>query len=70
MNRNEVYTCPWCNCHEVVYGKQDGYSCIKPMKIHIPAGMKMQKIIHVICKQCGTIIRSYVEEPEKLDTDL
>lgn len=63
----EYYTCPWCGCKEVVYGKQDNQASIKPIKFKMPMYPKMQTITHIICKQCGTIIRSYIEEPEKLD---
>lgn len=60
------YTCPWCGCKEMVYGKQDASASIKPLKTDFPVGLKMQTITHIICKQCGTIIRSYVENTDLL----
>lgn len=59
----EKYKCPWCGCEEVVYGVQTDRGRVKPAKpISFDRG---EKLIHVICKKCGTIVRSYVENPEK-----
>ncbi len=55
--------CPHCGSKENVIGKQDGYAAITPNKIFT---MKQEAIYHVICLNCGTIIRSYVKEPRKL----
>lgn len=59
----EKYKCPWCGCEEMVYGMQTGRARVQPTK---PAAFDMgEKLIHVICKQCGTVVRSYVENTEK-----
>lgn len=59
---NKKYVCPWCGSEEVTYGVQNGEANVRPAK---PFTSTKVKLIHVICKKCGTIIRSYVEEPNK-----
>lgn len=27
-----------------------------------------ENLIHIICKQCGTVVRSYVQNPEKYES--
>lgn len=58
----EKYKCSWCGCEEMGYGVQDGKARVRPAK---PVTLTGEKIIHVMCKECGTIVRSYIEHPEK-----
>lgn len=55
--------CSHCGNTGNVIGKQTGYANIKANK---HATLKEQPVYHVICLNCGTIIRSYVEKPEML----
>ena len=56
--------CPHCGSLETVSGKQttDG-SVIRTDSKPMFYGLDLY---HVICKKCGTVIRSYVLEPKKL----
>jgi len=57
--------CPHCGGTETVIGKQDGEGRIfAKAAITIMFGTK---VFHIVCRNCGTIIRSYVEDPSKLD---
>ena len=57
------YKCSWCGSENMIYGVQTDGGRVKPAKpVTLSAG---EKVIHVICKQCGTIARSYIEHPEK-----
>ena len=48
----------------MVYGVQTDRGRVKPAKkVTWSVG---ENVIHVICKECGTIVRSYVQHPEKL----
>lgn len=59
-----TYKCPYCGAEEVVYGVQSDRGKVRPAKrVTIDEG---QGLIHVICKHCGTVIRSYVQYPDKL----
>ena len=56
--------CPHCGEMETVSGRQTGEGGVirtdsKPMLYSLD-------LYHVICKKCGTVIRSYVLEPKKL----
>lgn len=55
--------CPYCGKEETVIGKQIGYGAIKPNK---NISLKEQPIYHVVCLNCGNIIRSYIEKPNEL----
>lgn len=56
-------TCPYCGARDNVIGLQDGYAALRKPKL---MAMRKQGLYHVICAKCGTVIRSYVENPEKL----
>ncbi len=63
MEQNEE--CPYCGKKENVIGKQDSYANIRPNKLF---SLKEQAIYHVVCLNCGSIIRSYVKNPKELIT--
>ena len=54
--------CPFCNGSEFVEAKQSGYACISGCE----NAWSSQDLYHVICRGCGSVVRSYVKEPEKL----
>ncbi len=56
--------CPHCGEENNVLAAQQGYANVTPVgKIFT---MKEQSLYHIVCLNCGTIIRSYVEQPQKL----
>ena len=55
--------CPYCGKEETVIGKQIGYAAIKPNK---KISLSEQPIYHIVCLNCGSIIRSYVQNPKEL----
>jgi predicted nucleic-acid-binding Zn-ribbon protein len=60
---NTIKFCPYCSGTQFITGRQDGYGAV------VPAGalsLKSQKLYHVICLNCGSVVRSYVENPSKL----
>ncbi len=58
--------CPYCGKQEFVEGKQEGYAIIVPVnKIFT---LKSQILYHLICLNCGAIVKSYVKDPKKLVT--
>ena len=58
------YVCPWCGGKDVVEGIQSTYAKVQPNKA---LTLKGENLIHVICKNCGTAVRSYVENPQVLE---
>lgn len=54
--------CPFCGGTEFVKGKQEGYANLTSLE----SVWLSQTMYHVICRRCGSIVRSYVKNPEKL----
>ena len=54
--------CPHCGGTETVIGKHSGYGQIVPKKAWTT--LNGQNLYHVICLSCGTVIRSYIEDPQ------
>ena len=57
--------CPHCGGTETVTGKQHREGGICPANSLF--GFRNVPLYHVICRNCGTVIRSYVENPGTLD---
>lgn len=58
--------CPYCGKQEFVEGKQEGYANIAPAnKVWT---FKSQTLYHLICLNCGAIVKSFVKNPKKLVT--
>lgn len=56
--------CSHCGNTETVIAIQQGYAEVTPIgKVFT---RKAQSLYHVICLNCGTVIRSFVEDPQKL----
>lgn len=55
--------CPYCGGTEFILGKQSGYANIYVKK---KFAFKEAELYHEICKSCGSVVRSYIEDPEKL----
>lgn len=62
MNLKEE-KCNYCGGIEFVIGRHNGYGNVFPNKL---ISIKDQKLYHVICLNCGTVVRSFVKKPEKL----
>jgi Fe2+ or Zn2+ uptake regulation protein len=58
----QVTECPFCHGNEFIEGKQEGYAQITSKHSAWYSGV----LHHVICRRCGSVVRSYVKDPEKL----
>lgn len=58
----EGLQCPKCGCSELGKGKQSGYAAVVPLDGFFRMGAS---IIHVICTECGYIVESYVDKPQR-----
>lgn len=59
---HEIEKCPYFGGTEFGLGQQGGYAAIVA-----PAWKFAQTpIMHRVCLNCGTVVRSYVLKPEKL----
>ena len=57
-----VQTCPFCGGYEIIVTFQDGYGAISAVKNKLGG----RALYHSVCRNCGSVVRSYVKEPEKL----
>lgn len=57
-----VLQCPYCGGSEIIMGYQDGYAAIIGAQ-NMLGGITLY---HSVCRDCGSVVRSYVKEPEKL----
>jgi len=57
-----VFSCPYCGGAEMIQAEQNGYAAI--VATSHPLGGRT--LMHSICRACGSVVRSYVKEPEKL----
>ena len=55
--------CPYCGGSEFIKAMQVGQGGIIGIENQWGAG---QYLYHVICRSCGSVVRSYVQYPEKL----
>lgn len=60
----KIEKCPYCGNQEFVEGRQDGYATVSPANKTLT--FKSQLLYHVICLNCGAVVKSYVKEPKKL----
>lgn len=63
---NKIEKCPYCGKQEFIEGIQSGYAAIAPANKVFT--FKQQVLYHVICLNCGAVVKSYVKEPQKIIT--
>jgi len=59
-----VTSCPYCASSELFEALQEGYGGIYATS-NMTFGSRCP-LYHLVCRNCGTIVRSYVKEPEKI----
>ena len=58
-------TCSYCGGTDFIACKQTkGYASVIPA--HQKTTFNGQPLYHDICKSCGTVVRSYIEQPQRL----
>ena len=57
-----VKVCPWCGGSEMIEAYQSAYGALTA-KGNPFGGCT---IYHSVCRRCGSVVRSFVKEPEKL----
>ena len=58
----QIKECPFCGGTDFVDGYQSGYGAVTG-KENIWSG---QVLRHIICRNCGSVVHSYIDNPEKL----
>ena len=66
MNENYrdeyVSRCPYCGGTEMIETFQTGYAAATAVSNKLGG----RALYHAVCRRCGSVVRSYVKEPEKL----
>lgn len=62
MQDKYVKNCPFCDGTEIIESYQTGYAVVTAVNNKL-GGVAL---CHSICRSCGSVVRSYVKEPEKL----
>ncbi len=62
MKMQKECTCPFCGGIELIESYQSAYGSVTAVSNR----MGGVALYHLICRNCGSVVRSYVKEPEKL----
>ena len=62
MKKVRMTVCRFCGGTQFVTAMQTGYGALESTERFLG----ISKVYHNICRDCGSIIRSYVQNPEKL----
>ena len=57
-----VPRCPYCGGGEMIETFQTGYGAVSATRNKLGGCT----LYHSVCRRCGSVVRSYVKEPEKL----
>lgn len=58
----QIRQCPYCGGTEFVEGYQSGYGAVTGKE----SIWTSQFLRHIICRTCGSVVHSYIDNPEKL----
>lgn len=62
MSDKYVLECPYCGDTEVIETFQSAYGAVTAVSNKFGGAA----LYHSICRNCGSVLRSYVKKPEKL----
>lgn len=62
MRDKYVTNCPYCGGTEMVEAYQSGYGAA----VGVENKLGGASIYHIVCRNCGSVVRSFVKDPEKL----
>ena len=57
----KIEYCPYCNGKKFVEGKHSGYA-----EVYGEGLFSSSPLYHQICLKCGSVVRSYVKDPQIL----
>lgn len=62
MKEVRISACPFCGGNEFIEAYQNGYATLTSTE----SGWLGATLSFTICRDCGSVVRSYVKDPEKL----
>lgn len=66
MQDKYVKECPFCGGNEMIKCHETGYTVVTAVNNVWASMWGGPTLYHSICRNCGSVVRSYVKEPEKL----
>lgn len=57
-----VMTCPYCGGTEMIEAFQSGYAAVYATSNKFGG----TALYHTVCRSCGSVVRSFCKDPEKL----
>ncbi|MBQ7688417.1 MAG: hypothetical protein IJT27_04285 [Clostridia bacterium] len=57
-----VLRCPYCGGTEMIQTFQSAYGAVSAVNNKFSG----RPLYHTVCRKCGSVVRSYVKDPEKL----
>ncbi len=62
MKEVKIEKCQYCGGEEFIEGQEGSYGsvCVST------AGLRSQALFAVVCRNCGSVVRTYCKNPEKL----
>lgn len=65
MKEVGIETCPFCGGEEMAETRVLSYGGVYVSLLH-KGGMRGAALYATICRDCGSVVRTYCKEPEKL----
>lgn len=62
----QIRQCPYCGGTEFVEGYQSGHGAVTGAVTGKESILTSQFLRHIICRTCGSVVHSYIDNPEKL----
>lgn len=62
MRDRFIPSCPYCGGTEIIEAYQSAYGAVTATSNKF-GGVSLY---HSVCRKCGSVVRSYVKDPEKL----
>lgn len=57
----QINNCPFCGGTELIHAEQNSYGSIYGESMLTGCILR-----HIVCRNCGSVVHSYVDDPEKL----
>ncbi|MCR4795369.1 MULTISPECIES: hypothetical protein [Ruminococcus] len=62
MKKIKMTKCRFCGGTEFITGYQNFYGAVYSAE----SMLRSSSLYHTICRECGSVVRTYVKDPEKL----
>ena len=68
MKDIKIERCPFCGGDETIETRVASYGGVSLTPVH-KGGLRGAALFAAVCRGCGSVVRAYCKEPEKLSPD-